>query len=300
MKDNVIYFQDYWNQNFQPRKKSLTEGEIMDIKEIRNNFHYSFYDRFWTRLIGLENFNYAVKNYDEEIDYFDVDDILSFWGKAKIWLTTVLTNGFKEKGISLDRDMYASAISIALVSGERVASALEDAINVGSFLAFDGDKQIQLDIPNVYITDHFQVISGNKKARMDKNVVEVNSLADLYRMKREKEKNGSTTLYVLKLENYFLKPVSEYDWADLSTRKDATSVQNNIWAYNEIKKNIDNIFKLIYTFKVAEVIHNKQDNSKKDPVTSVQLVSITDDGKLLVGADINWRITYENSNRGRR
>lgn len=300
MKDNVIYFTDYRNSDFKPRRRRLTEDEILDIKEIGNNFRYSIFDRFWTLLIGLEDFNYGIRSYNEEIDYFDVNTILSNMEKAKIWLVSLITNVFKEKGISLDKDMYASAVAIALVSGNKVANQLKDAINEESYLAFDGDKQLELDIPDVYITDKFKVISRNVKEHLSKDVVEVTSLAELYRKKREKETSDLHTIYVLKLENYFLKPVLEYDWSDISTRKDAMEIQDSVFAYNEIKKNIDNIFRLIYTFRVAEVIQSQQENLKKDPVTSVKLVSITDDGKLLVGADINWRLTYENSNRGRR
>ena len=73
---------------------------------------------------------------------------------------------------------------------------------------------------------------------------------------------------------------------------DLKLTEEDLIIYSNIQKEIDNIFKLVYTFTLADILNDIEKNFKKNPTTEIKLINI-EDGKLKINAYINWRITYE-------
>ena len=284
MNNNILNFEkEKKERETQHLIKDATEIKNI-IKELNTYYHKSIFDKALINLIGLDRFNYdRTANY-YNYDYLTLEQILKYYKNIKI--TYICTEFLKRRNI-LNNNIFSSIIYAAIISSFNIQSKLKKIIQNKESLANDGDIYLELDISDIYISDNFDII--NKPSN---NTIEVSSLGELLRKKRRKTRDGDNNKYILSLDKLILQFPDRFNDIEIEKYPDLKLTEEDLIIYSNIQKEIDNIFKLVYTFTLADILNDIEKNFKKNPTTEIKLINI-EDGKLKINAYINWRITYE-------
>lgn len=284
MHNNILNFEkEKIERETQLLMKDASEIKNI-IKELNTYYHKSLFDKALIKLIGLDRFNYdRTANY-YDTDYLTLEQILKYYNNIKI--TYICTDFLKRRNI-LNNNIFSSIIYVAIISSFNIQSKLKRIIQNRELLATDGDIYLEIDISDIYISDNFDII--NKPSN---NSIEVSSLGELLRKKRRKSYDDDNNKYILRLDKLILQFPDKLNDIDIEKYPDLKLTEEDLIIYSNIQREIDSIFKLVYTFTLADILNDIEKNFKKNPTTEIKLVNI-EDGKLKIKAYINWRITYE-------
>lgn len=268
------------------RKKFLSSKEYEDAKEIASKNRLTSNEELIIDIIDFKYDTYSrigeYNNFDDYINFAD-NKLSAMYESLKIRAVKIYVNHLYEKNELSDK-LYFTIMHIAFYTSNLFTHLASRYIRTAELA--DGQNEFIIEMPDYYITNKFDIITGEKLKQQQAKIIEVSSLMELYKTQSYKD---SDIIFVLKLSNVRLKQIPEiYSWT--GTNKDV-ELEEIIKENNFTKNMIDDIFRVIYTYELKEKISKE---------IKIGLVTFTEDGRLKVKIDYNKDMIESNHQRRNR
>lgn len=290
MDNKIIDITKYFNKrinniiSLENELNFLKSDEYKNALELNKIGKINVLDEIVMDLIDFNDYIEQIGSYENFDDYiyWPYDKLNNTKQSIGMHAAKFLTEKLHKRNQLTDK-IYLTVLYIAFKTSNMYASLVTRYIRKTELI--DGINEIEIDIPNCYITENLEVI--NTRNLENKRIKEVSSLIELIQKENPKEPG---TITVIKLSNIRVKEIKEnFTLEEIERFKIAKEV---IKEHNNIKEIIDDLLRVVYTYELT------QNLKELLPESNIGLVAFTDSEKIKVKINFDKEL-YSKKHPGR-